>query len=134
MKVPAFAPTQTFNTPSIHATSLYMAASSSDDAVPSRRAFMRRSAGIAFSAATAGGFFNFDGHSAGCQCSSCSGTSDHGDGCNCASCANGKDHSLGCQCTNCMHFGPLSAAAYERDVGDANRSADSYAMNLQVSD
>jgi hypothetical protein len=33
-----------------------------------------------------------------------------------------------------MHFGPLSAAAYERDVGDANRSADSYAMNLQVSD
>lgn len=92
-----------------------------EDPKLSRKALMRRTAGVAFSVASAGGFVDFDGHATGCKCSKCSGH-DHGL----------DDHVLGCQCGNCMRYGPLSAAAYERDVGDGSRSADSYAQNQQV--
>ena len=105
-------------------TSVSMAA----DVNSSRREFMKKSVGAA-SAATFGFFVNFDGHSPNCQCSSCGGG--HEAGCDCATCAD--NHSLGCQCGNCVRYGPLSAVAYDRDVGDDNRSADTYAFNLQVS-
>jgi hypothetical protein len=136
MKVSAFTPTQTTQTISASGTngsSHLMAVTSSNDNTPDRRAFMKRSVGIFTSGMATGGYVNFESHAPNCNCSSCLGN-DHAEGCACGNCASGKEHSLGCQCSNCFRFGPLSAVAYERDVGDDNRSPESYAQNLQVSD
>ena len=142
MKVSTFVPSQQIITAQFNSATivLCMEVEKPEDPKLSRKAFMRRTAGVAFSVASAGGFVDFDGHATGCKCSKCSGhehgLDDHGDGCSCSNCNNGGvgggAHVLGCQCGNCMRYGPLSAAAYERDVGDGARSADSYAQNQQV--
>lgn len=95
--VAAFTPS---SSASAMASNLHMAASD----VPSRRAFVQKSAALA-ATAVPGWFANFDGHVSGCQCSSCGGV--HSAGCSCGSCVNG--HSLGCQCNNCTTSGPLSS-------------------------
>lgn len=97
----------------------------------SRRGFIRTS-GVLTAGTAAGWFANFNSHPDNCQCGDCGGL--HSDGCNCGACSLGQ-HDLGCMCHNCMmSFRPSEANAYERDVGDDSRSADTYAMNLQVSE
>lgn len=115
----------------------------------SRRSFVRNCASIATSASV-GWFANLNFHSAGCACSDCTGADVTGNG-------NGVEatgapvewfgnlhfHSTGCSCSDCtgayvtgnidgFKFGPSPANAYERDVGDSNRSADAFAQNLQA--
>lgn len=102
----------------------------------SRRGFIR-SSGVLTAGTAAGWFANFNSnsnvnHSENCQCADCGGL--HADGCNCGACARNQ-HDLGCACGSCgLRLGPSAAIAYERDVGDNTRSADTYAMNLQVSE
>jgi hypothetical protein len=107
----------------------------------SRRSFLRQKATtIATSAAFYGFFVNFDDHASNCQCSTCQGLKEndgHDESCQCNVCSNANNmvghHGKTCQCHHCMRLGPLAANAYERDVGDENRSPETYAMNLQVS-
>ena len=54
----------------------------------------------------------------------------HPRSCNCSHCE-GSD-TLAQQNGSRIRLGPMPAYAYERDVGDSGRSADTYAQNLQV--
>ena len=110
-------------------------ASPSSSQVPSRRSFVSqvaKSAGLVVPAASIGLFSNVDVHSLYCTCEDCI-KLDHGTNCNCGSCSAIMNHSSNCNCERCFRFGPSPVMAYERDVGDDGRSADTYAMNLQVS-
>lgn len=106
----------------------------------SRRSFLRqKTTTIATSAAFYGFFVNFDDHASNCQCSTCQGLKGddgHDESCQCNVCSNANNmvgnHGKTCQCHSCMRLGPLAANAYERDVGDENRSPETYAMNLQA--
>ena len=85
----------------------------------SRRTFLRNTSkvGVAAGAASVGWFANLDMHSDGCLCFSCSGDN-----------ASGSGEGF----KGIMNLGPLPSHAYERDVGDSGRSADTFAQNLQV--
>lgn len=114
----------------------------------SRRSFLRQKATVATSAAFYGFFVSLDDnhHASNCQCSVCqdgvvssadSVVDNHGVSCQCNNCVSaivGDNHDTSCQCGSCMrlNLGPLAANAYERDVGDENRSPETYAMNLQA--
>jgi hypothetical protein len=125
----AFVPFSAGIASSVNTVPLCMTANPANEL--SRRGFIRTS-GILTAGTAAGWFANYNSHSDNCQCGDCGGL--HADGCNCGSCTLGE-HDLGCLCNNCMmSFRPSSANAYERDVGDNTRSADTYAMNLQVSE
>lgn len=124
------------------AVPLCMAATNHEDPDKdfSRRSFLRQKTTIVTSAAFYGFLVNFDNHPSNCQCSTCEGSGCAGNGhdefCQCSNCLiNGRvigNHDKTCQCNSCMRLGPLAANAYERDVGDENRSPETYAMNLQV--
>jgi hypothetical protein len=107
----------------------------------SRRAFLNRAA-----AATTGatmGWVLTQQHQAGCMCGQCTNqhadgcscgmcTEQHGEGCQCGQCLQG--HAAGCGCGQCMRLGlgPQGAWAFEkREVGGADRSADTAAFNIQ---
>lgn len=131
MKVPAFVSTCSLAEPSTVVLCMATTPSNASE-LPSRRAFMTRGVSASFTAAATGIFVNFDGHVDGCKCTNCAQNSDHEEGCGCSNCASEDFHPFACQCHNCMSFGPLSAAAYDRDVGDSNRSPETYAQNIQV--
>lgn len=108
-----------------------------DSRTTSRRSFLRQKASIATSAAFYGFLVNFDSHEPNCSCMDCVGsdTQPHGESCQCNGCTGNSEHQMGCSCKICsIRLGPLPANAYDRDVGDENRSPETYAMNLQVSE
>ena len=118
-----------------------------NDRIASRRSFLNQKAIIATSGAFYGSFLVHleDAHSPDCMCSVCEGTQvrqqnmphhEEKDSCQCSKCLNVKSpqqHDGDCQCRSCVRWGPFVANAYERDVGDENRSPETFAMNLQVS-
>ena len=94
--------------------SLSMCLDCTEEMVPQRRSVLRKMASTLVGAAGSTHVWITNGHRLGCRCSNCKDSD---------SLAINESYNM---------FGPMPAYAYERDVGDSGRSADTYAQNLQV--